>query len=490
MGKLKSLAGDTVIYGFSTILGRLLNWLLTPFYIRTISQSDFGIVVSVYSVIAVLLVVGTLGFETGYFRFINSKNRDKLFDTLSLGIFGSCSFILLLFAVFGDYIGFFLELGISSTSLLVWVAAVILVDSLNSIPFAQLRYENKSLKFALLRLSQVIVTVLFNILFLVVLKDKTFLGFTFSHSYSVHFILAANFLGSLSSTIYLFPLFIKRKYNFDFSILKPVFAYCLPLVGMGFFGILNQNIEKILIVKLVTTGNSYEQLAIYGANYKIGVLMAIFTQSFRLAFEPFFFKESKNSDKTEIYGLTFKYFIFFGLIIYSIVLLFLPYVNILLTPEYIEGNSIIPYILFGQLLFGAYYSLSIWYKLTDKTYFGIIMSILGLSLNSILNVLFLPRFGYIGAAYSTFIGYLFMVILSLFFGNKYYPIKYPLTSIILHSIFVVSIVYICNYTSNNILPDYWFLISSLGFLIILAVFAFGQKVFILNFINRVRHRNN
>lgn len=486
LGKLKNLAGDTVVYGFSTILGRLLNWLLTPFYIRTISKMDFGIVVSVYSVIAVLLIIGTLGFETGYFRFISNKNKKRLFDTLSLSIVSCGLLILSVFLIFGDAFSVFLELGDNGYSLLIFVALIIIVDSLNSIPFAQLRYQNKSLKYSLLRLLQVVVTVVFNIVFLILLKDKTYFGITFSSIYSVHFILISNLLGSLSSTIYFLPQFLKSKYCFDFTLLKPVFVYCLPLVGMGFFGILNQNIEKILILKLVNDSNAYEQLAIYGANYKIGVLMAIFTQSFRLAFEPFFFKESKATSKTEIYGPALKYFVFFGLLIYAGVLLFMPLINTILTPDYYEGNKVIPFILLGQLLFGVYYSLSVWYKLIDKTYFGLLMSCAGLALNTVLNIILLPEFGYMGAAYSTFTGYLFMVIISFILGNKYYPISYPIRKITLVTITIVTLVFLFNYLSTRIFTNYWLIVSLLGFLTILAVLIFCENKFVNKLLIYVR----
>ena len=174
MGKLKSLASDTIIYGFSTILGRLLNWLLTPFYLRTIAQYDFGVVVNIYSIIAVLLVVGTLGFETGYFRFVTTQNRSKLFDSLSAGVLICGLLLTLILHFFRNSLCVWFEItGIEGNILLI-TGLIVLVDSLNSIPFAQLRFENKSLSYAVLRFVQVIITVLFNILFLVVLKDRSY----------------------------------------------------------------------------------------------------------------------------------------------------------------------------------------------------------------------------------------------------------------------------------------------------------------------------
>ncbi len=486
MGKLKSLAGDTIIYGFSTILGRLLNWLLTPFYLRTIAQTDFGVVVNIYSIIAVLLVVGTLGFETGYFRFVKDDNRDKLFDSLSAGVLAVGVLMTLVLHLFSDSLSSWFEISHIDGNIMLVTGLIILVDSLNSIPFAQLRFENKSVKYAVLRLVQVLFTVVFNILFIVVLKGKTFWIFDFNVGFSVYNILLANLLGSFIITLYFLPRFIKKQYHFVYPIFRQVFIYSFPLVGMGLFGMLNQNIEKIILVKLVKDMEPYKSLAIYGANYKIGVLMAIFTQSFRMAFEPFFFKEAKDSTDTNIYSAALKYFTIFGMIIYAGVLLFLPAVNHLLTPEYYEGNKIIPLILLGQLFFGIYYSFSIWYKVTDRTYYGIIMSLCGLIVNTILLLVLVPAMGYMGAAISTFVGYLVMMLMSYFLGNKYYPIYYPVFKILGYISLVILIVYI-----NSLLMGYisslWFVTSAFSFMLIIGFILFFERNDIKQLVRNVRN---
>ena len=474
MGKLKSLASDTIIYGFSTILGRLLNWLLTPFYLRTIAQYDFGVVVNIYSIIAVLLVVGTLGFETGYFRFVTTQNRSKLFDSLSAGVLICGLLLTLILHFFRNSLCVWFEItGIEGNILLI-TGLIVLVDSLNSIPFAQLRFENKSLSYAVLRFVQVIITVLFNILFLVVLKDRSYGWFHFTHEYSVFNILLANLLGSLFITLYFLPLFIRKQYYFGLDIFKQVFLYSLPLVGMGLFGMLNQNIEKIILVKLVRDQDAYKSLAIYGANYKIGVLMAIFTQSFRMAFEPFFFKESKQNENTELYAKALKYFTLFGMLIYAGVLLFMPLVNLFLTPEYYEGNKIIPLILLGQLFFGIYYSFSIWYKVTDRTYYGIIMSFVGLTVNTVLNIWLVPSIGYMGAAISTFVGYLTMMVISYFLGNHYYPIHYSSMRILMYISVIVMLVYI-NHFVTALYSSLWLIFACFTLIIILSVIFFSER---------------
>ncbi len=485
MGKLKSLAGDTIVYGFSTILGRLLNWLLTPFYLRTIAQTDFGVVVNVYSIIAVLLVVGTLGFETGYFRFVSENNRNKLFDSLSAGVLCCGLLLTLLLHFYRDSLCNWFEISNIEGNILLVTGLIVLVDSLNAIPFAQLRFENKSLKYAVLRLVQVIVTVVFNVVFLVVLKDQSFGWFHFTSGFSVFNILLANLLGSFVITLYFSPRYFKKQYHFSLLLFKQVFLYSLPLVGMGLFGMLNQNIEKIILVKLVRDQDAYKSLAIYGANYKIGVLMAIFTQSFRMAFEPFFFKESKQNDNTELYAKALKFFTLFGMLIYAAVLLFLPLVNQLLTPEYYEGNKIIPFILLGQLFFGIYYSFSIWYKVTDKTYYGIVMSFAGLTVNTLLNIWLVPIMGFMGAAISTFIGYFCMMAISYFLGNYYYPIQYPALRILGYILLVTTVVFV-NDKISVLLPEWWLLFSALSFVVILGSILLLEKNEFKNLIQNVR----
>jgi O-antigen/teichoic acid export membrane protein len=488
VGKLKSLAGDTIIYGFSTILGRLLNWLLTPFYLRTIAQNDFGVVVNIYSIIAVLLVVGTLGFETGYFRYVKDDNRNRLFDSLSAGVLFVGILLTCLLYLFADSLSSWFEISHVEGNIMLVTGLVVLVDSLNSIPFAQLRFENKSVKYAVLRFVQVLITVFFNILFLVVLRGKSFWIFDFSDSYCVYNIILANLLASFAITLYFIPRFIKRSYEFCFPLFRQVFAYSFPLVGMGLFGMLNQNIEKIILVKLVNDMEPYKSLAIYGANYKIGVLMAIFTQSFRMAFEPFFFKESKDSADTSIYSVALKYFTIFGLLIYASVLLFMPLVNIILTPEYYEGNKIIPFILLGQLFFGIYYSFSIWYKVTDRTYYGILMSFCGLVVNIILLLVLVPVMGYMGAAISTFVGYLVMMLMSYFLGNHFYPIKYPLGRILFYLIFVTTIVYFNSLLTSKF-SSIWFIFSILSVLIIFGCIVFFERGEFKNLLNNVRRKS-
>ena len=487
MGKLKSLASDTVIYGASTILGRMLNWLLMPFYIRTIAQAEYGLVVNIYCIIAILLVVATLGFETGYFRFVNEENRDKLLDSLLAPIMLVGTAIIAVFGLFNGFCCDLLEIDAAHGSCLITAALIILVDAINAVLFAELRYDRHSVKYSVLRFLQVLITVLFTLFFILYLRHQTICGIDFGSVNAVQYILIANLLGSLSSIFYFVPSFMRRAHGYDFKLLKEVMIYCLPLVGMGFFGVSNQQIEKLMLLKLDTTGDALSELAVYGANYKIGILMAIFTQSFRLAFEPFFFKESKESDKRDIYADVMKYFVYFGLFIYAAVVLFMPLVNIFLTESYYRGNSVIPIVLIGQLIFGVYYSLSMWYKKIDKTYYGFLMSVVGLSVNALFNYLLIPTYGFMGAATSALIGYTVMMVMSLVLGNHYYPINYQFTRMLLVSVGVIGLVEITRRLSAEYMSAYWFVASAICLIIILVAILMIEKVSIKNIMRHGKH---
>ncbi|TRX71657.1 lipopolysaccharide biosynthesis protein [Carboxylicivirga sp. M1479] len=453
MSKLKKLAGDTIIYGASTILGRLLNWLLMPLYIRLMDPAQVGGVVNIYSYIAVLLVVLTFGFETGYFRFAKDGNRAVLLKNLgSLIAFCSLVFCVLVY-VFRNEISFYLGNEFLVAEYFVVASWIIALDALMSIPFADLRINNHTVRFALLKFLSVIlniVIVLFYMLLCPYLIENGYEAFEliYDPNNKLYYVFLSNFISSLLIAIIIVPkiFFVKAKY--DRAVIKLVLRYSYPIMIVGLFGMLIQNIDKILMPHLISE-NAMDALAIYGANYKIGILMAIFIQSYRLAFEPFFFKEGKQNATKDLYARVLKYFVIFGMIIFVGVLVFIDVVNYLLLPEYFEGNVIIPFILLGQLFFGIYYSLSLWYKLTDRTNYGALISGIGAMLAIIGNIILVPLMGYLGAAITSLVCFVLMTIISYLLGQKYYPINYPLFRIGLHIIVGVLAVYISHLLSSD-----------------------------------------
>ncbi len=432
-----------------------------PFYIRIMDKAEVGGVFNIYSYIAVMLVILTLGFETGYFRFAKKENRDVLLKSLgSLVVFCSAVFCVLVF-IFKENIAYYLGNEYLKADYFLIGALIVALDAITSIPFANLRISNRTVKFALLKFLSVVLNITFVTFFLVIcpyLIDNgyTFFEWFYNPNNKLYYVFVANFLSSLLIALFLVPSIFISKASFNWQLIQPVIRYSFPIMVVGLFGMLIQNIDKILMPHLLSK-NAMEALAIYGANYKIGILMAIFIQSYRLAFEPFFFKEGKEAASNELYAQVLKYFVIFGAIIYVGVLTFIDVVNVLLLPEYYEGNVIIPFILMGQLFFGIYYSLSLWYKLTDRTNYGAVISGIGAFLTILGNVILVPRFGYLGAAISSFLCFLLMTVISYGLGQKYYPVDYPVGRIFVHIILAVVAVFISQmYSSEQLLFHFAF----------------------------------
>ncbi len=480
MKKLYKIAGDTVLYGASTILGRLINWLLTPFYIRTLLQDEFGIVVNIYSFIAVLLVINTLGFETGYFRFVKEFDSKKVRNSLIGGISVFSVFLIVLTIILLPWLSGSFP-GVYKIHWIIILAVLIVTsDAVNSIPFAHFRYQNKALKYSVYRLLQIILTVVFNLVYLVLFpylikKGIDLPQYLYDPRLKVFYVFWSNFLASFIILLIFLPGIFKDKFVVSKKILSTIFKYSFPIVLVGLFGILNQNIDKILMPYLIKSKDPFKELAIYGANFKIGVLMALFTQSFRLAFEPFFFKEKKNKDSKEVYSEVLKYFTFFGMLIFLGVTLFIDIVNLILTPEYVEGNVIIPFILLSQLFFGIYYSLSLWYKLTDRTIYGFYMSVTGFIINLAGLIILIPLMGYVGAAISIFITFLTITLISYFLGQRYYPVDYPVFRILILIISGIILYFIDkNLTIHSVYISY--LVKGSIFVFYIGLFYLMEKV--------------
>ncbi len=455
MGKFKSLAGDTIIYGGGTILVRLLNWLLMPYYIRTMTSIEFGVVTQMYSYIAILLVVLTYGFETTFFRFVRKDSINKVFTTALSSITSTGIIFLIAVLLFKNELS-----GLSNNDSFISnisiVAYIVFIDAISAIIFAKIRFEDKTIRFALLKLLNVIILIFFNLLFLYwipnIFSSNLFYNSVFylPGANQSSYVFLANLFASISVLILLIPDVLKNLGSIDFSLLKRMYKYSYPILIVGITGMINQNLDKILIPKLIKGGNEYSQLAIYGANFKIGVLMAMFTQSFRLAFEPFFFKHHKETNDNSIYSKILNYFTIFGLLIFLGVTFFIDVINIVLTNEYESGNVIIPIVLIAQLLSGIYFTLSVWYKVSDKTIYGAYMGIIGSTVTILSNILLIPYIGYIGAAISGLLCFMVMVVMSIFLGKRIHYIPYNWSSIFRYIIVAALIYFIGMFLVTNI----------------------------------------
>lgn len=436
-GGLKTLAKETAIYGISSIVGKFLNWLLTPLWSYVlVSQAQMGVISNLYGWTALIIVILTYGMETGLFRFANKneENPHTVYSTTLISI-GTTTLVFLLFVIL------FLKpiTGITGSpdikSHYVLIMAIILsMDAFCSIPFAWLRYQKRPLRFAFIKVLFVVLNITFNLFFFVVCPwlakryPDSFAWFNLENG--VDYVLISNLLATFIQSMFLIPQ-LRVKYTFDKALLKRMLKYSLPLLILGIAGILNQTIDKIVFPWLYPDKvNAMTQLGIYSACFKIAVIMVMFTQAFRYAFEPFIFAKNKEAANNKVaYADATKYFILFGLLIFLGVMGYLDVIKFLIKSTYHEGLIVVPIVMMGELFFGIYFNLSLWYKLTDQTKWGAYLSLIGLAVTIGINVAFIPRFGYLACAWASFFANLLMMSISYYLGQKNYPIGYDLKAI-------------------------------------------------------------
>lgn len=438
-----------------------------PYYIRTMDGVQYGIVTQMYGYIAILLVLLTYGFETSFFRFAKSKSFSSVFTTAITSIISTSVLFLLLVVLFKDSLASYFSQGFSA-QLILMMSLIVAVDAITSIIFAKIRYEGKSVRFGLLKLLNVLVLIGLNLYFLYWLPLQeganfivSFIGLQIVNN-QAYYVLLSNFVASLTILVIVFGDIYKNFGGFDFKLLLRMFKYSFPILIVGITGMLNIQVDKILIPKIIGGDEGLRQLAIYGANFKIGVLMAMFTQSFRLAFEPFFFKDHSETKNDAIYSSILKYFVLFGFLIFLGVTFFMDIINLVLTDEYMKGNVVIPIVLVSQLLSGVYFTLSVWYKVTDKTVYGAYMGIVGSIITISLNLLLIPIIGYMGAAIAGLVCFTVMVLLSIYWGNKNSSIRYDWNRILKYSA-LVGIIYVLGNFVVPYLNSYMVPTKSLGF---------------------------
>jgi O-antigen/teichoic acid export membrane protein len=438
--EMKSLAKETVFYGIGSVLPRLLSWILSLYWGFVFSGADgvdaltnIGVLTNFYAWVALLQVVLTYGMETGFFRFVNkSDNPAKVFSTTFISIATTTLSFFLLILVFLKPIASFLSnaRGEMQPHYLLLLVLIVCIDVLASIPFANLRYKKRPIRFAMIKIANVVLTILFNFFFFLlcpILKARFPDAFSwFDLSKGVDYILISNLTATIIQFLLVSPE-LKIKFSFDKSLLMNMLRYSLPMLILGIAGILNQQADKIFFPFVYPGENAMSELGIYGQNYKIAIIMVMFTTAFRYAFEPFYFSRNKGAtDDRKSFSDATKYFIILGLFIFLFTTGYIDLIKYLIPEEFHVGLKIIPIVLLGELFFGVYFNLSLWYKLTDKTQWGAYMSLIGFAITLIIIVLFVPRFSYMAAAWAGFIANFIMMTISYFLGQKNYPIPYNL----------------------------------------------------------------
>ena len=435
MAGVKSLMKDTAIYGVSSIVGRFLNWCLVPLYTIMFPVAEYGVVTYVYSVVALALIILTYGMETGFFRFANHdrwKNPMEVYSTalISLGV-TSTLFVAAVLMFIGPVTRWMECEG--HPSYVVIMAVCVAIDAFTSIPFSYLRYKKKPVRFATLRLVNIGLNIGLNVFFILACPAlmKTAPGtvsWFYDPGFSIGYIFLANLIASVVTLFMLVPELTGFKWTFTGKLWREMLRYSAPLLVLGVAGIMNQTIDKILYPSLVSDpAEAMEGLGIYGANYKIAIVMVMFIQAFRFAYEPFIFAQSKERGETkyQAYRDAMKFFVIFALLIFMGVMFYIDILKYFISPRYFSGLKVVPIIMMGELFFGIFFNLSLWYKLTDKTIWGMWFSLLGLAITIGLNVLLVPRMGYMGCSWAAFACYGVMMVTSYFVGRAKHPIGYP-----------------------------------------------------------------
>jgi len=441
MAETKSLLKDSTIYGGSTILVKLISYLMTPLFTYFIATHEFGIVTNLYAYAALFSVVLTFGLETGFFRFVNQVPKEKqgsVYSTALVIISSIVILFLLIFQVFIKKIHPYIWDSQIQDSYLRMVIIILSMDAFISIPFAFLRQEKRPFKFGFFKVFQVVLYVSLCVFFLVVCprinqSHPEWIAWFWKENYKVGYILISNLIATGLQTLGLLTQLVGIKFSFDRQLAKKMISYCFPLMLMGLAGMSNQVVDKIIFPAVFPDPEtSMSELGIYGACFKIGVIMMMFTQAFRYAYDPFMFEKNKEKDAKESYSVVMKYFVVVGLLVFLGVTFYIDIIKYMVEEKYFAGLPVVPIVLMGELFFAVYYNLSLWYKLTDKTYWGTIFSSTGFILIIVLNFLFIPKYGYMACAWASFAGNGLIMLLSYFVGQKYYPIKYDFKSLFLY----------------------------------------------------------
>jgi len=432
---IKKLSSDTAIYGISSIVGRFINWVINPYWTFMFSdQAQLGRISNIYSYVAFLFVILTFGMETGYFRFAsNSEKKNTVFST-SFFTVSILSFLFLIFTIlFKSNIASasFIDL-LGHEDFIVIMALTLVLDVISTIPFAKLRLDNRPIKFAALKIINIFIFVSLNVFFLTVCPilhenfSNNFLISWYNEDYGIGYVFISNLIASIVTLITLKKELI-FKFEYDSELFKKMIIYSFPILIVGITGMINQNIDKILIpIMMDESLEPMKQLGIYTASFKLAVVLNMFVQAFRFAFEPFIFSQKNDDNSRYIYAIVMKFFIIIGLFIFLGMSTFLDLAKYLIAPEYREGLKIVPVILMGNLFMGIYFNLSLWYKLTDKTKIGAYLGIFGAVVSILMNIILIPVIGYWASALSILICFLLMSIVSYLLGQKQFKIPYDI----------------------------------------------------------------
>lgn len=435
MNPLKKLAGQTAIYGIPTIVGRFLNYLLVPLITyRFTNPSDYGINTEFYAYISFFNILFTYGMETAFFNFsVKEPDKNLVYSTSLISLLASTAFFSTALLVFGNDI----QSGLGYTSspgFVSWVVLIIATDAITAIPFAKLRSQNRPGRFALIKMVNILVNIGLNVFFIGFAKqayqNAEALGAFYSPEIGIGYVFIANLAANFCSIILLLPEFTGLRYRFSAELWKRMMRYAMPLLIVGFAGMINETFDRILLKYMLPESDAMKQVGIYGACYKISILITIFIQAFRYAAEPFFFSQSVEGTAKSTYARVMNYFVLACSVIFLGTMVNISWIQFFIGESYRSGLDVVSILLLANLFLGIYFNLSVWYKITGKTKYGAWITVVGAAITLTINVAFIPTYGYHACAWATLICYFIMMVLSWLLGNKHYPVDYDLKRIL------------------------------------------------------------
>jgi len=481
LNPIKQLAGQTAIYGLSSIIGRVIGYLLVPLYTRVFIPSEYGISNELYAYSSLLLVLLTYGLETAFFRFTSiEKDKPRVYSTALISILCTTALFIILAVSCSRPIAVLIRYP-KHLEYIIWFILIVSMDALTAIPFAHLRAVNKAKRFATVKLINIFFYIGLNLFFILLcpyLLEKGwltgFVNLVYSKEIGVGYIFISNLIASALTIVLLLPEYLSIKYDFDRVLWKRMMRYALPLLIVGFAGIINETMDRIFLKFLLPEKIAMDQVGIYGACYKISLILTIFIQAFRFAADPFFFSKANEKNAKQIYADVMKYFVIICAFIFLTVMLYIDVVKYFVGSDYYKGLPIVPILLLANMCLGIYYNLSIWYKLTDKTTFGAYISIFGAVLTIILNVIWIPIIGYMGSAWATLICYASMMIVSFIYGQKHYYVNYNMKRILGYIALALALFFVKKYlTFDSAILRYT--LSTLLLLIFSGVVFYFEK---------------
>jgi O-antigen/teichoic acid export membrane protein len=438
LGLYKNLFKQTAIYGLATVIPRMFSFLLVPLYTDVLPKAAYGKVSIIFAYLIFFNVILAYGMETAFFRFYNKEtNKNSVVETTSVSIFWTSIVFLFIALLFRNTVSLWSGIDEQYISYTIWI---LVLDALVIVPFSKLRVNQQPIRYAIIKIGNVVINLGLNLFFLSYLpviaqsNPDHFLSFLYLEDFQIGFIFVSNIVASLVTFLILSPNYLLLKWHFDYALWKRMMRYGMPIMVAGIAFAINEQFDKILLGKLLPANIADAEVGVYSACYKLGLFMVLYRTAYTLGIEPFFFSHADSKDAPQTYATITKYFVIFGSFILLSVIVFADVLKVIMIRDqsYWEAMKVVPLIILANFFLGIYTNLSVWYKLIDKTHIGAYISIVGAIITLALNYLLIPTMSYYGSAIATIAAYGSMMFISYYFGNKYYPIPYDINKIALY----------------------------------------------------------